>query len=150
MGKRRRPTPPRRWTPFQRTTAVHRLTGEPSGDPEAEHWVNSHYFVELRHLEPKNPEHPPLIWLSIHHVDRRPVHDWRHLQRIKNELVGPEYEGMEMYPAESRLVDTSNQYHLWVVNDPAFRWPWGYGDRLVMDHDDPMLGGAVQRRLERT
>ena len=28
---------------------------------------------------------------------------------IKNLIVGPEHEGFEIYPAESRLVDTANQ-----------------------------------------
>jgi hypothetical protein len=37
------------------------------------------------------------------------VHDWRDLQRIKNQLVGPECEAVELYPAESRKVDTANQ-----------------------------------------
>jgi len=29
-------------------------------------------------------------------------------------IVGEEHEAFEVYPAESRLVDTANQYHLWV------------------------------------
>jgi hypothetical protein len=75
------------------------------------------------------------IWhLSIRRLDRAAVHDWRHFQRIKNELVGPEYEGIELYPAESRLVDSANQYHLWVFKDEAQRWPVGFNDkRFVQD-----------------
>jgi hypothetical protein len=60
---------------------------------------------------------PPVIHLSIKRVDREPVTDWRHKQEIKNMVVGPEFEGIELFPAESRCVDTANQYHLWVFGD---------------------------------
>src|SRR6516164_7566855 len=56
---------------------------------------------------------PALTHLSICRIDRKPIHDWRELQEIKNALVGPEHEAVELYPAESRLVDTANQFHLW-------------------------------------
>lgn len=69
-----------------------------------------------------------LIRLSIRRLDRAPIHDWRDLQAIKNELVGPECEAVELYPAESRLVDTANQYWLWCYNDPTYRFPFGFSD----------------------
>lgn len=72
-------------------------------------FVNSLYLVFVNKMG-------ELTHLSIRRLDREPCHDWRELQRIKNELVGPECEGLELYPAESRLTDTSNQYHLWVIN----------------------------------
>ena len=55
-------------------------------------------------------ENGDMFWLSIKRRDRAPVHDWRELQQIKNMIVGDEHEGFEVYPAESRLVDTANQY----------------------------------------
>lgn len=67
-----------------------------------------------------------ILHLSIKRLDREPIHDWRDLQRIKNELVGPECEAVEVYPAESRLVDTANQYHLWACSNPAYRFPIGF------------------------
>jgi hypothetical protein len=70
---------------------------------------------------------------------------WRDLQRIKNDLVGPECEAVQLFPAESRLVDTSNQYHLYVCNDPAHRVGFGYGERLVYEGNDH---GAVQEPFE--
>ena len=51
-------------------------------------------------------------YLSIKRRDREPLCDWRAKQRIKNAILGDEWEAIEMYPAESRLVDTANQYHL--------------------------------------
>lgn len=91
-------------------------------------WQNSQYEVWV---------YPPrdgttMIQLSIKRRDKQVIRRWRDLQRIKNEIVGPEREAMEMYPAESRLVDTANQYHLWVLPE-GVRWPFGYQDRLVMD-----------------
>jgi hypothetical protein len=64
------------------------------------------------------------VHLSIKAHDKRVVHDWRDMQRIKNEIVGPESEGLELYPGESRLMDESNQYHLFCVY-PGIRLPFG-------------------------
>jgi hypothetical protein len=85
-------------------------------------------------------------WLSIKRLDRQPIRDWRDLQRIKNEICGPECEGVELYPAESRLVDTSNQYHLFVFQ-PGVRLPFGFNERLVMEAKgkDPLIARAEQR-----
>lgn len=96
----------------------------------AEVWVNDKYQVNVRRLEMKI-EGCCLVWLSIKRTDKMPCHDWRELQEIKNQLVGPECEGIELYPAESRVVDTANQYHLYVIDDPQFRWPFGFNERLV-------------------
>ena len=101
-------------------------------------WVNSRYQVALR--QPG----PALVHLSIKRVDQAAVHDWRDLQRIKDELVGPECEAVELYPARSRLVDTVTQYHLWCVTDPAYRFPFGFTERLV-SHDS---GPHAQREQE--
>ena len=60
------------------------------------------------------------------------MHDWRHFQRIKNELCGPEREAIELYPAESRLVDTNNQFHLFVF-EAEMTLPLGYVKRDVAD-----------------
>jgi hypothetical protein len=102
-------------------------------------WENNLYAVEIAHR-------PPFIHLNVTRHDRSPVKEWRHLQQIKNELVGPEYEAIELFPAESRLVDTANEYHLWVHADPGFRFPLGFDTRFVLD--EPMqvnLGGNTVR-----
>lgn len=91
----------------------------------------------------------PAMWhLSIkRRFTKEVIRDWRHLQRIKNELIGPEHEAVEIFPAESRLMDTSNQYHLWVLADPTLAFPFGtYGRAIVSGgtFDD----GARQRPFE--
>jgi hypothetical protein len=76
---------------------------------------------------------PPYLRLTIWRHDRQACQNWRHLQQIKNELIGPEHEAVELFPAESRLVDTANEYHLWVHVDPHFRFPFGFEARCVME-----------------
>ena len=86
-------------------------------------YVNSRYYVWVTFE--KVPEGvPPAVHLSIRAHDRRCVHDWRDMQRIKNELCGPEADGIEIYPAESRLMDEANQFHLYVLH-PLVELPWG-------------------------
>jgi hypothetical protein len=113
----------------------------------AQVFINEIYEVEVRPFKSGHKNWPEMIWLSIKRRDKEVIHDWRDLQRIKNELVGPEHEAMELYPAESRLVDTANQYHLWVLRDPNQKFPIGWNERLVQDTDDAAKVGAKQRGL---
>jgi hypothetical protein len=79
-------------------------------------------------------------------VDKEAIRDWRHFQRIKNEIVGPENEAVELFPAESRLVDGANQYHLWVLADKECRFPIGFTDGRQVRNDGPV--GGKQRPYE--
>ena len=88
-------------------------------------WLRSPMFQVLqRELLPYEHGFGEIVptYLSVKRIDREPFHDWRAMQRIKNSVLGPEWEGVEIYPAESRLVDTSNQYHLfcWQRTFPIF------------------------------
>ena len=101
-------------------------------------WLNDQYVVHKRERADGWTE------LSMRRQDRAPITDWRHKQQIKNELCGPECEGVELYPAESRLVDTSNQYWLFVRTDPNDNIPVGFTEsRTVTTHTG--VGGSVQR-----
>ena len=79
--------------------------------------------------------------------DREVIRDWRELQAIKNAIVGPEHEGFELYPAESRLVDTANQFHLFVFMDRRVRMPVGFVEREVASTAQARACGATQREL---
>ena len=107
-------------------------------------FANDTYYIQMRDAS-------PFIQLNIARCDGEPCHSWRDFQEIKNELVGPENEGVELFPAESRLVDTANQYHLWVMADPRYRFPFGYPRRLVFEQPllHPSLGadGMAQTPL---
>lgn len=111
-------------------------------------YKNDTYQVNIRW---KTPFHAfgadvDVVHLSIKRIDRAPIHDWRDLQAIKNKLVGDEREALELYPAESRRVDTANQYHLWVLPAGDFL-PVGWTGRLVMDAGEAK-DNSVQRPLE--
>lgn len=82
-------------------------------------WINDKYQVFRR-------RHGDVIHLSIKHRDKGVLQDWRDYQQIKNELVGPECEGVQLYPAESRVVDVANQFHLWCYRSPELRIPFGW------------------------
>jgi hypothetical protein len=76
----------------------------------------------------------PLIHLCIRRHDGQPCTDWNHLQQIKTELVGPEHEAVELFPAESRLINTTNEYHLWAHPKAGYRFPFGFSwNRFVTD-----------------
>lgn len=151
--KRKGTTPPREWGPWNEVThGTNRLTGEKVPvDPRQRLVGNNLYNVLMTPLEPADDSTPPMVWLSICRKDRKVIRDWRHLQRIKSELVGPECEAVEVFPAESRMVDQANQFHLWVFADPAFRLPFGFNEgRVVLTPEEATADapGAVQRALD--
>ena len=92
------------------------------------------------------------VWhLSIKRKDKEPIHDWRDLQAIKNMLCGEEYEGIELYPAQSRVMDTANQFHIWVIMEvngvegiPTI--PIGWTNGSVQDENES-INGSKQRKL---
>ena len=99
-------------------------------------WVNDIYQVNI--LRGKNCDQYVLAkpfkglidYLTIKRHDKKAIHDWRHFQIIKNELCGEDREAVEIYPAENRLVDTANQFHLWVIPN-GDSMPFGFTERLV-------------------
>jgi hypothetical protein len=99
---------------------------------EIEIWSNDIYEVFGRLYGPNQ------MHLSIKRYDRAPIRNWRHFQQIKNEVCGPESEAVELYPAESRLVDNANQYHLWVMLKPLP--PGAYGE---LKSDDTVLNDLL-------
>lgn len=89
---------------------------------EVDIYVNDIYHCIVR-------EHPDYTHLSIKRLDILPIHNWRHMQQIKNDISGDEREGVELYPAMSRIVDAANQYHLWVFR--GYVNNIGFNERLV-------------------
>lgn len=114
-------------------------------------WLNSRYAVTVyksplpREQGMIGPGWPEMHWLSVRSNDRSAVHDWRDLQRIKNEIIGPTHEAVELYPSEDRLVDSANQYHLFVLVNPTVQFPFGYTAREVISPEEAALASAVQR-----
>jgi len=111
-------------------------------------WKNDVYTVFIEDAEKaelKAPGFPDMFWVSIKRNDRQPIHDWRDLMEIKNVLIGEENEACELYPAKSRMVDTANQYHLWVFKDKNMKFPFGFRGGVV-DYDLAEQVGGVQRQ----
>lgn len=109
------------------------------------HFASREYHVavdkETEHGFGAMPDGGGFWHLSIKRHDREPMNDWRVMQRIKTEIAGPEAEGMELYPAESRVVDTANQYHLWVTIGCG-PLPFGFMTGARTDNES---GGSAQR-----
>ena len=133
------------WQPLERS--IPHKDGVPVDIDDEEQFANDQYIVYRRRVDSDKPDVPFMYHLSIKRRDRAPVHDWRHFQRIKNELAGPEWEAVEIYPAESRLVDAANQYHLWCFQ---FQIGFGFDKRLVLNQaqGDILTPGAKQRDLD--
>lgn len=97
-------------------------------------WVNDRYQVIVRYgsLEGEPGTREGLMHLSIHAHDRGPMRNWRHLQQIKNEVAGEDRTAVEIFPPESKLADSANEYHLWVFPE-GVDLPFGFPDSLVSD-----------------
>jgi hypothetical protein len=104
------------------------------------YFLNSRYQVAL--TEKRNSDGTlVLTHLSIRRLDRGAIFDWRDLQRIKNELLGEEVEAIQIFPAESRLVDQANQFHLWAL-PPGEKLGIGFNERSVSEGS---IGSSKQR-----
>ena len=121
-------------------------------DAEAEVYVNATYTVTKADATQAHMVHagedtgwPAMWYLSIKRNDREVIWDWRELQEIKNLICGEDNEGMQLFPAEERVVDTANQYHLFVIKDAGLFFPIGFAVRNVTDAP---ITNTKQRTLE--
>lgn len=115
-------------------------------------WLNSRYQVNVRRYpSATEPPGPTLIHLSIKRRDKEPVgpERYRDFMAIKDQLADPEIEMIEIYPARSREVDTSTQWHMWGLDDPTFRVPFGWSEgRKVQGPIADAKSGAKQNPFE--
>jgi hypothetical protein len=112
------------WTKFER--------GVPAEDPVGgQIFINSRYQVSMRGIftHPTDSYFGPFIELSIKRRDKEKLLDWRDMQLIKNELVGPEATMVQVFPPERHLVDTSNQYYFYAFWEREL--PFGFKERMV-------------------
>lgn len=134
-----------KWTPFARAY----YTAEQDAALRAMHngvpslcFRNSRYQVDARIMN--HPVFGRICELSIKTLDKLAHHDWRDFQRIKNEICGDECDAIEIYPKESRLVDTANQYYLYVFRD--WNIPLGFESRLVSAGDGELRPNGSRQR----
>jgi len=107
-----------------------------------DHYRNDIYHVILRRMPMQsNMSGPDMIHISVKRHDQEAIFDWRDMQRIKNQLLSDEHEAVQLFPAESRMVDTANQYHMWAYDDVDFRWPIGWDEGVVkLDEVEGLTG----------
>ena len=147
-----------KWTPFEQVDPMRNIAArevDPEGydqmlkdfsEGKLKMWQNSLYTCHVRQLG--DGGHEGSLWISIRSNERKAIRDWRHFQRIKNELAGDEREALEIYPRESELVDEANSYHLWVLGAET-RMPFGFhGERTVSGSAEAEVIGAGQRDFE--
>lgn len=66
--------------------------------------------------------------MRIRRRDGKPISTtWDVIQQIKNDVVGPEFTCIEVFPAEPNVVNEANVRHLFVVPDnflpSGIHWP---------------------------
>lgn len=138
---RKHQTPKREWQPLERaglsdeSIAVQVAAGV---EPPDRVYRNDRYSVFVREIG------HGALHVSFHRHDRSAIVDWRHCQQIKNEVAGAERTAVEIFPPESKLVDTANERHLWVL-PPGETIPFAFDERLVMTQDEME---AVQGRTK--
>jgi hypothetical protein len=71
----------------------------------------------LQHLMIRSVEHP-------NGPDSGHEPRWVELQRIKNELCGPDFEAVQVYPRQADVMDQADMYHLFVL-PPGAGLPFG-------------------------
>lgn len=76
-------------------------------------WVNNRYVVLANRFLSTEWGFCDHLW--IRRADDRNLFPWQDLQRIKDELLGPERVALEVFPRRSELVDQANMRHLWVL-----------------------------------
>jgi hypothetical protein len=118
MPRGKRNTPRKReslWTDFEQVYPMSQTTHEAVPLEEGEtYWKNSFYTVFRKDLEPSVGS-DSAVRLSIKHNQGKAIREWKHLQRIKNELVGADREAVEIFPPESMVTSLDNEHHLFVT-----------------------------------
>lgn len=74
-------------------------------------YENGDYAVLIRTVK---TDWGPFIHAAMRNKENTDI-PWREMQRIKNELFGPERIGVEVFPKESELIDAANMYHIWIL-----------------------------------
>lgn len=116
------------WTPLQRAA----VPDEAKKTEVVAAFQNSRYTVWVKEMDcpafgQKGPDGKVIPMRMVHLIvvrnDKKEVRSWTDLQRIKNEILGPMAEGVELFPAEWRRLEMK-QTHLWFLS-PGAGFPFG-------------------------
>jgi hypothetical protein len=102
------------WTEFQQVWPIGE-DDQPIELSEGESWWrNSFYTVFRKELQPEEGIEGA-VQLSIKRNDGKAIREWKHLQRVKNEVVGEEREAAEIFPPQSMVTSMDHEHHLFVT-----------------------------------
>lgn len=92
------------------------VLSHPVGDPAG--WLYKCKLVHKNRIfSVLEITHPSVIQLSIASLSgERPT--WHEMQRIKDEIAGPEKTAVEVYPPHDQIVDGADMFHIWVLPGP--------------------------------
>ncbi len=95
-------------------------------------WLNNLYQINVSRFTVGNfINSGAFTRLGIMRLDQSAAHDFRDYQQIKNDVCGEDWEAIELYPSESRLVDPSNYFLLWAF--PPNTLNIGMSERNVLN-----------------
>lgn len=138
------------WTPLQVARIDPFEFATAMGGGIAECYKNGRYTVYVRRGIDNGVEGwPPITWISIRRNDREATFDYRDLMKIKDHVMGPESEAIQLFPSRHREIDMANQFHLWAF-PPGQHVPvgWDEGRHIGTDKQAKKIG-ARQRDPER-
>ncbi len=156
MGKKKGPTPMRPWMnmvevpvrdmPSAALEEIRLVLDDSNYTPNRPHelWGSDRYTCSVWYLNENIGREGP-VELCIHNHKRTAIHDWRHFQQIKNDILGEEREACELYPAESRLLDEANEYHLFAM-PVGEQIPFGQHERNITDIVSPFDNLTTRQR----
>lgn len=98
------------WGPWETMPNPLRSTANPRGWlSQVETVHRNKVFSVLERHDKSGAVHLAVSSLS----ERRPT--WWEMQRIKDEIAGPDATAVEVYPPQNEVVDEANMFHIWVV-----------------------------------
>ncbi|MDG0056956.1 hypothetical protein MMB75_25355 [Paenibacillus sp. P2(2022)] len=83
-------------------------------------WTDGEYAVMSRVVK---TDWGDVIHACMRNTDNTDI-PWAEKQRIKNDLFGVESTAIEVFPAQTDLVDEANMYHFWVLPQ-GIKLPFG-------------------------
>ena len=104
-------------------------------------WENNRYSVITRIVFDEIFK-VPVLSLSFKDYYRTTHRDWRDFQNIKNELAGMESRAFEVYPEDSHLMDTANQFWLWC-------FPVGHSPKIGLFQERIARGEGILNSKQR-
>ncbi len=113
QGDERRAFATGRWPPWETKSLVYGEVG--SGWCAEFHTAYHNTVLAVLHRTIQT-EWGPVEHLAIRNATNTDV-PWAVKQRIKDELIGLDKIGIEVFPKSDELVDNAELYHIWVMPD---------------------------------